>query len=49
MPFADYLDEAVLAPLAMTSTTLDGSPAHGVWSTVADLVTLRRRAAAADA
>ena len=27
--FADYLAEAVLEPLAMTSTTLDGSPARG--------------------
>src|SRR3546814_792261 len=26
MPFADYLHEAVLVPLAMTATTLDGSP-----------------------
>ena len=28
MPFATYLDEAVLKPLAMTSSTLPGSPAH---------------------
>jgi CubicO group peptidase (beta-lactamase class C family) len=38
--FADYLDEAVLAPLGMTSTTLDGSPGHGATSTVDDLLRL---------
>ena len=36
--FADYLREAVLDPLGMTSTTLDGSPGHGATSTVDDLV-----------
>ena len=30
-------DEAVLRPLEMTSTTLQGSPAHGIRSTAADL------------
>lgn len=35
--FAEYLDEAVLAPLGMTSTSLEGSPAAGAVSTVADL------------
>jgi CubicO group peptidase (beta-lactamase class C family) len=35
--FGDYLDEAVLHPLGMTSTTLQGSPAHGLRSTAADL------------
>ncbi|MDN5855452.1 MAG: beta-lactamase family protein, partial [Actinomycetia bacterium] len=34
---ADYLHEAVLAPLAMTSTTLTGSPGAGASSSVADL------------
>lgn len=34
---ATYLDEAVLDPLSMGSTTLDGSPAHAATSTVADL------------
>lgn len=34
---ATYLAEAVLAPLAMTATGLDGSPAHAAVSTVADL------------
>ena len=37
MPFAEYLTEAVLQPLGMSSTTLRGSPAHGVFSTVADM------------
>jgi CubicO group peptidase (beta-lactamase class C family) len=35
--FDGYLDEAVLRPLGMTSTTLNGSPAHRMWSTAADL------------
>jgi CubicO group peptidase (beta-lactamase class C family) len=38
MAFGDYLAEAVLRPLAMTSTTLHGSPAHGMRSTAADLI-----------
>ncbi|MFC5136935.1 serine hydrolase domain-containing protein [Actinomycetospora rhizophila] len=38
--FADYLHEAVLAPLGMTATTLDGSPGHGATSTVDDLLRL---------
>ncbi|MFT3855132.1 MAG: serine hydrolase domain-containing protein [Ilumatobacteraceae bacterium] len=38
MPFADYLREAVLEPLGMASTELRGSPAHGCWSTVDDMV-----------
>ncbi len=37
MPFADYLGEAVFAPLAMGSSELRRSAAHGVWSTVDDL------------
>ncbi|MGH3586284.1 MAG: serine hydrolase domain-containing protein [Pseudonocardia sp.] len=37
MPFAQYLDEAVLAPLGMADTRLDGSPAADAVSTVADL------------
>ena len=32
-----YLREAVLSPLAMTATSLDGSPAYGATSTIADL------------
>ncbi|NYI06714.1 serine hydrolase domain-containing protein [Allostreptomyces psammosilenae] len=38
IPFADYLREAVLEPLGMAATTLDGSPAAGATSTCADLV-----------
>lgn len=34
--FADYLDEAVFSPLAMTSSVLRGSAAVGVRSTLAD-------------
>jgi CubicO group peptidase (beta-lactamase class C family) len=37
LPFARYLDEAVLTPLQMTGTTLAGSPARDGRSTVADL------------
>jgi CubicO group peptidase (beta-lactamase class C family) len=37
MPFASYLDEAVLTPLGMVDTVLRGSPAHGVHSSVADV------------
>lgn len=38
MPYAEYQYEAVLRPLGMSATTLHGSPAHMVTSTVADLV-----------
>ncbi|HLU57251.1 MAG TPA: serine hydrolase domain-containing protein [Pseudonocardia sp.] len=37
MPFAQYLHEAVLAPLGMANTRLEGSPAAGGVSTAADL------------
>jgi CubicO group peptidase (beta-lactamase class C family) len=37
MPFDEYLGEAVLQPLAMSATTLVGSPAHQVWSCAADM------------
>jgi CubicO group peptidase (beta-lactamase class C family) len=37
LPFAQYLDEAVCAPLSMTSTELAGSPASGGVSCVRDL------------
>jgi CubicO group peptidase (beta-lactamase class C family) len=37
MPFASYLDEAVLHPLGMTGTRLDGSAAAGAVSTASDL------------
>jgi CubicO group peptidase (beta-lactamase class C family) len=38
MPFGEYLDEAVLAPLGMQRTALRGPAAHGAHSTVADMV-----------
>lgn len=37
MPFATYLDEAVLRPLGLAATSLPGSPARDGISTVADL------------
>ncbi len=37
MPFAQYLHEAVLAPLGMTDTRLEGSPAADAVSTASDL------------
>lgn len=40
LPVADYVREAVLLPLEMTSTTLPGSPAHSAQSTLADLLRL---------
>lgn len=42
MPFADYLAEAVLAPLGMSATTLEDSPAHGAYSTAEDVVAFLR-------
>jgi len=38
MSFASYLHEAVLEPLGMHASELRGSPAHGVWSTLDDMV-----------
>ncbi|MER5974722.1 serine hydrolase domain-containing protein [Streptomyces sp. NPDC002055] len=38
IPFAEYLRQAVLAPLGMTATDLPGSPAKDGVSTVSDLV-----------
>lgn len=37
IPFSEYLSEAVLEPLGMTDTVLQGSPAAGIASSVADL------------
>jgi CubicO group peptidase (beta-lactamase class C family) len=37
MPFADYLHEAVFAPLGMQHTRLEGSPAHAVCSDIGDM------------
>lgn len=40
MPFEQYLREAVLEPLAMTATSLDGSPAAGLVGPLRDLLRL---------
>jgi CubicO group peptidase (beta-lactamase class C family) len=37
MPFEQYLAEAVFEPLGMTSSVLQGSPAHAVHSSVTDM------------
>lgn len=37
MPFADYLDEAVCAPLGLASTQLEGHPGSGAVASAADL------------
>lgn len=42
MPVARYLDEAVVAPLGLTSTELRGSPAMDARSNVADLIVFGR-------
>jgi CubicO group peptidase (beta-lactamase class C family) len=42
MSFSEYLDVGVFEPLGMASSELDGSPAHGVWSTCADVVRFAR-------
>jgi CubicO group peptidase (beta-lactamase class C family) len=38
MPFAEYFDEAIVQPLGLSSSVLRGSPAHGVTSTLADMI-----------
>lgn len=38
MSFAAYLREAVFEPLQMSDSTLEGSPAHSVFSTVLDVL-----------
>ncbi len=38
LPFSEYLKEAVLDPLGMTSTELCGSPAYAIRSTIHDLL-----------
>ncbi|SEF48829.1 CubicO group peptidase, beta-lactamase class C family [Actinacidiphila yanglinensis] len=38
MPFAEYARQALLEPLGMADTALDGSPAYGGVSTVGDLL-----------
>ena len=42
MPFEKYLRMGVMEPLGMTRTDLRGSPAHGIWSTVTDLLAFSR-------
>ena len=39
MAFATYLADGLLAPLGMAATRLEGSPAHGLHSTVRDVAT----------
>ena len=42
MPFSSYLHQAVFEPLGMVETSLRGSPAHEVHSTVDDLLRFAR-------
>jgi CubicO group peptidase (beta-lactamase class C family) len=42
LAFPTYLDEAVLGPLAMSASSLTGSPAHQLRSSVSDLATFAR-------
>lgn len=42
MDFATYQHEAVIAPLALASTRLEGSPAYGVHSSTEDLAAFAR-------
>lgn len=42
IPFAEYLQQAVIAPLGLTGTELRGSPAQGMVSTVEDLLRFGR-------
>jgi CubicO group peptidase (beta-lactamase class C family) len=42
MPFGDYLEAAVLAPLGMRESTLDGSPASELRGPLRDLVSFAR-------
>lgn len=42
MEFGHYLKLGVLEPLGLVATHLDGSPAHGIWSTVDDLLRFAR-------
>ena len=40
MPFATYALEAIIAPVGLSATSVDGSPASGAVSTVSDLARL---------
>lgn len=42
IPFADYLREAVLAPLHLDDSTLQGSPAHALHSSARDTLAFAR-------
>jgi hypothetical protein len=42
MPFADYLDAAILSPLGLTETRLDGSPASHAFGPLRDLIAFGR-------
>jgi CubicO group peptidase (beta-lactamase class C family) len=42
MEFGQYLQMGVLDPLGLDATTLEGSPAHDIWSTIDDLLTFAR-------
>jgi CubicO group peptidase (beta-lactamase class C family) len=42
MPFAEYLSAAVLVPLEMKSTHLEGSPAADLWGPLDDLLSFGR-------
>jgi CubicO group peptidase (beta-lactamase class C family) len=48
-PFAELVREHVTGPLGMEATVLDGSPAHAMTSTVADLARFARELIAPDA
>jgi CubicO group peptidase (beta-lactamase class C family) len=42
MPFPEYLDGAILAPLGLTATRLEGSPASGAIGPLGDLLSVGR-------
>lgn len=42
IPFSAYLDEAVLSPLGLVHTALRGSPAHGIHSSLTDVLAFAR-------
>ena len=42
MPFAEYLEGAVLGPLGLRDTSLRGGPAEGLHGTLSDLARLAR-------
>ncbi|HNJ98432.1 MAG TPA: serine hydrolase domain-containing protein [Ilumatobacteraceae bacterium] len=46
MPYGDYFAEALLHPLQLRNTTLKGSPAHAVISTVDDMLVFVRETVA---